>query len=247
MTTKRSIALLMAAVFTGGYLVAYFIHREVTRDRMPAGAPTEAPSGEGWIDLFAEPYAERWTNPDDDVEVFTLTDGTLHILGASVTELRYAAIPDAVWKDFELHIEYKLAPGANSGMFLRWPDTDLHRGFEVQMLDDFGEEPSAIRTGAIYDVVTPMYNMSRPAGEWNSIDVRAVGPLIEVWVNGWKVIDTNLDQLTMPVGKFDVPFAEYAREGYIALQDHQTEAWFRNFYIRPISDQASEAESESGG
>lgn len=223
-----------------GYALGWYVHHETARDRMPAGTPTPAPTDDGWQDLLSEPWLDRWSNTEDDEDIFEITDGMLHVYGASITKLRYAGIRDRAWGDFDLHLEYKLAPGTNSGVFLRWPmDNDEHRGFEVQILDDHGLEPSVNRSGAIYDVVAPMFNMSLPAGEWNSMDISVHGDRVVVVHNGWKVVDTELSRMTMPIGKFDVPFAEYEQEGYITFQDHGGEVWYRNVYIR-------EAESAGG-
>lgn len=231
-------ALYIVTAATVGYLLGWYLHHETARDRMPSGTVTAVPAGEHWQDLLSEPWVGRWSNTEDDAEIFEIADDMLHIYGVSKTKLRYAGLKDDVWGDFELHAEYKLAPGTNSGIFLRWPAThDDHRGFEVQVLDDHGLEPSVNRSGAIYDVVAPMFNMSNPAGEWNSLDITVRGSHVVVIHNGWKVVDADLGRMTMPIGKFDVPFADYAREGYLTFQDHGGEAWFRNIYIRELPPQ----------
>lgn len=224
---------LIAAVV--GYGIGWYWHADSPRNRMPSGTLTAAPAGDGWHDLLSEPWAERWSNTIDDEDIFQVSENMLHIYGVSWTKLRYAGLKEDLWHDFELHFEYRLVPGANSGIFLRWPaNTDEHRGFEIQLIDDHGLEPNVNRSGAIYDVVSPMFNMSRPAGEWNSMDIRVQGDRAVVMHNGWKVVDADLSLMTMPIGKFDTPFAEYATEGYIAFQDHGGEAWFRNVYLREI-------------
>jgi hypothetical protein len=107
------------------------------------------------------------------------------------------------------------------------------RGFEVQVLEDFGKPPNKNSCGSIYDVVTPMFNMSRPAGEWNSYDISVKGAEVIVIMNGWMVIHTDLGKMKTRLGKFKIPYAELPREGNIALQDHGGEAWYRNILIRP--------------
>ncbi len=85
----------------------------------------------------------------------------------------------------------------------------------------------------------------RPAGEWNSYDILVEGSRVVVVHNGWKIIDADLEKMTMPIGKFDVPFAEYAREGYLTFQDHGGEVWYRNILIREISSSRT-AEASDG-
>jgi hypothetical protein len=149
--------------------------------------------------------------------------------------LRYAAFTGQPFEDFELHVEFKLAPRANSGIFLRAQSDDpVQRGFEIQVLEDHGETPSKHGSGAVYDVVTPMFNLARPAGEWNSYDIRLVGTELEVVMNGWLVVKTDLSQMTESYGKFTIPYADLPREGMIMIQDHGGEAWYRNLLVRPV-------------
>lgn len=228
-----------------GYALGWFWHAEIARDRMPTGTPTTAPAGDDWQDLLSGPWIEQWSNTEDQEDIFEIADGMLHLYGVSKTKLRYAGLKNHVWGDFDLHVEYKLAPGTNSGIFLRWPaENDEHRGFEIQVLDDYGLEPSVNRSGAVYDVLSPMFNMSAPAGQWNSLDIGAHGSHVVVVHNGWKVVDADLSLMTMPIGKFDVPLADYEREGYIAFQDHGGEVWYRNVFIRPVPDAS---ETSTGG
>jgi hypothetical protein len=137
--------------------------------------------------------------------------------------------------NFELHLEFKLAKKANSGVFLRAePNDPVYRGFEVQVLEDYGKAPDKNSCGSLYDVATPMFNMSRPAGEWNSYDITVKGTELIVYMNGWMVLHTDLGKMTKPLGKFKAPFAKYPLEGNLLLQDHGGEAWYRNILIHKL-------------
>jgi hypothetical protein len=217
-------------------ITATLLVRTWLRDPVPTGEPTPAPTGEGWINLLDETHAAQWENITDDKDIFEIADGSLHIFGKTIVPLRYAGFTGRTFSDFDLHLEFKLDDGANSGVFLRvQPEDPVHRGWEVQVLEDFGSKPSKNSCGAIYDVVTPMFNMSRPAGEWNSFDISVHGHEVIVFMNGWRVVHTDLAKMTMPIGKFDTPFAELPMEGVLALQDHGGEAWYRNVFIRPAA------------
>ena len=201
---------------------------------IPVGQATPAPEGPGWIDLLGPEHAPFWRNMDDDLDIFEIADGMLHIYGVTVTPLRYVGYTGERFGDFDLHLEYRLAPGANSGVFLRkQPGDDSLRGFEVQVLDDFGQRPTRHTSGSIYDIMTPMYNMSRPAGEWNSYDISTRGGVVAIYMNGWLVGYTDLGMMKTPLGKFDFAFADLPPEGTLALQDHGGEVWYRNIRIRP--------------
>jgi hypothetical protein len=201
----------------------------------PTGAPTPVPDGPGWLDLLAPEHAGAWRNITDDKNIFEIAGGQLHIFGRTLHPLRYVAYTAAPFGDFDLHLEYRLAPGANSGVFLRVQEDDpVQRGFEVQVLDDHGRPPTVHTSGAIYDVVSPMFNMSRPAGSWNSLDISLRGRQVTVVMNGWPVIDTDFALMTEPIGKFTLPYAELPLQGLLALQDHGGEAWYRNIRLRPM-------------
>ncbi len=203
------------------------------KDPVPVGEPTPPPEGEGWLELLAEERLGEWKNVTDDKDIFEAGGGMIHIYGRTVHPLRYVGYTGENFADFDLHLEFKVARNANSGVFLRAQGVDpLARGFEIQVLDDHGKKPTKNRSGAIYDVVTPMFNMSRPAGEWNSFDITVDGGEVIVFMNGWRVIHTGFSKMTTPLGKFDVPYAELPREGMIMLQDHGGEVWYRNILIR---------------
>ncbi len=225
------LAILVAHVAALGSIAAFVWDR----GPVPEGFPTPAPEGEGWINLLDEDRIAYWENVTDDREIFEIADGMLHIFGRSIYPLRYVGYTGERFGDFELHIEFKVTRRANSGVFLRSSGEDpLARGFEVQVLDDHGKRPTKRRSGSIYDVVTPMFNMSRPTGEWNSFDITVRGDEVVVFMNGWRVIHTDFSKMTMPLGKFETPYAELPREGILMLQDHGGEVWYRNILIRRL-------------
>jgi len=237
------------------YIVAAVGYFEPLKPR-PAGKATPAPEGAGWEDLLSAENIGQWKDLSGG-QTFEAQAGALHIAGDTkpATSLKYATFTKQTYGDFDLHLEFKLGetpwwsmlPFAilspqmhgNSGVFLRVPKGESAlRGFEVQVVGDYGWPASKTGTGAIYDVVTPMFNMARPVGEWNSYDISTRGTRVTVTVNGWRVIDTDFKQLTTPVGKFPLPYAQLPLEGNIALQDHGSDITYRNIRIRPCSANA---------
>jgi hypothetical protein len=202
--------------------------------RVPAGEPTAPPEGEGWINLFSVEHADGWKNVTDDQEgLFTLEDGVFHIFGQEST--RYLAYAPQAFGDFEMHIEFKVTENANSGVFFRSSTEDpVYAGMEIQVFDSFGDAPDKNSCGALYDIATPMFNMARPVGEWNSLDITCKGPEVTVVCNGWTVLHLDLAKMTMPIGKFDTPLAQLPQTGHIILQDHGHEVWYRNLLVRPL-------------
>jgi hypothetical protein len=203
-------------------------------ERIPVGEPTAKPAGDGWIDLFAPERAGDWANVTDKKDgIFSIADGQMVITGTKPT--RYIAYQGETFGDFELHVEFKTGADANSGVFFRTDPSDpVQKGMEVQIMTDHGVAPNRQGSGSLYDVATPMWNMVRPMGEWNSYDITCQGSKLVVVLNGWRVLDIDLATLTMPIGKFDTPLAELPRTGHVILQDHGGAVTFRNLLIRKL-------------
>jgi hypothetical protein len=82
----------------------------------------------------------------------------------------------------------------------------------------------------------------KPAGEWNHMVVTCHGSIIEVVLNSEKVNHIDLNQFTEPnkrpdgtAHKFDVAYKQHPHTGYIGLQDHGADCWFKNIKLRPLT------------
>ena len=147
---------------------------------------------------------------------------------------------DRDYADFVLRLEYRLRPGGNSGVYIRAPEKGhISRvGMEIQILDDTHPSYAGIDfyqyTGSIYHVVAPTRRAARPAGEWNSMEVRAEGRRVVVVVNGKKVVDADLDwYLKDPeVAREHTGLARAA--GRIGLQSHTDRVEFRNLRLKEL-------------
>jgi hypothetical protein len=154
--------------------------------------------------------------------------------------------------DFVLALDFKISPKCNSGVFIRTsplaprPGKDVgFNGLEVAIDDT--REAGFHDTGAIYDLARPKANAMKPVGEWNHLQITCDHNRIEVEVNGKVVTHMDLDEWTAanrrPDGsehKFDVAYKDHPRKGYIGLQDHGSDCWYRNIKLRPL-DPASGA------
>lgn len=130
------------------------------------------------------------------------------------------------FKDFELRLEFKVAPGGNSGVYLRGR-------YEVQILDDAGDpQPKRYSSGAIYNDLPPSVVASRPAGQWQTLVVTLAGNRVSVILNGTNVIQNKT--LGVP---FKPPFqsALLNQAGPIWLQGRYGNVSFRNLRIRELN------------
>src|SRR5262249_23683132 len=78
----------------------------------------------------------------------------------------------------ELHLEFTVPKGSNSGVY--------NRGlFEIQVFDSFGvKEPAFHDCGALYERATPKVNLAKAPGEWQSFDITMKGKKLSLVWNG---------------------------------------------------------------
>ncbi len=126
------------------------------------------------------------------------------------------------FRDFKLHIEFKIPPKSNSGIYLRGR-------YETQVADNYGMEPFSRGVGGIYGYIAPTVNAEKPAGEWNTVDATLIGYRVTIAINGVTTIDGQLiDGITG--GALD---ANERDPGPIQLQgDHGTVS-YRNIVLTP--------------
>lgn len=149
------------------------------------------------------------------------------------------------YQDFELEFEWRVAPGANSGvMFHVSEDHDYpwETGPEYQVLDDRahanGLDPKT-SAGANYAMHAPSAGVTRPAGEWNQARILVRGPHVEHWLNGQKVVEYELwsrdwEERVAQCKWKDHPDYGRRKSGRIALQDHGDAVSFRNLKIQRL-------------
>lgn len=195
---------------------------------------------QGWKLLFDGTSLAGWeVAASGKKEAWSVQDGLLYCSGKGGFLLRTTE----EYADFILSVDFKLSPGANSGIFVHWSDLGdwLNRSVEVQILDSAGKAPNRNSCASIYDYQAPRVDASRPVGEWNRMVIVCKGSIIAVEHNGRKVCEIDRDQWTTPgknpdgsKNKFKYALRELPRRGYIALQDHGNALWFKNIKIRPL-------------
>lgn len=228
-----------------------------------AASPTNAEEAD-WIVLFDGASLDQWTGLGRD----SIPSAHWRVEDGAIRKVASGDVPMAAdgqpleggdimtrdtFRDFELEFEWRVAPGANSGvkynvseeMSTAAEPRNAALGFEYQVLDDDrhpdGELPSH-RTAALYDMLAPDENKRvNPVGEWNRSRILFHGDHGEHWLNGEKVVEYHLG-----TSRFDSLLAasKYAtvarfaekRDGHIVLQDHGDDVWYRNIRIRRLTD-----------
>ena len=203
---------------------------------------TPAEKSDGWILLFDGNSLAGWMTSSQKPSQRPVEDHAInpHRSGG------YMMIHEKPWADFILSLDFKIAPGCNSGIFVRTfplsprPGKDVgFNGIEMAIDDTTGT--GYYDTGAIYDLVKPRAAAMRPAGQWNHAEITCDRNLISVELNGANVTRMDLDEWTTPNKrpdgtdhKFDVAYKDHPRRGYIGLQDHGGECWFKNIKLKPL-------------
>lgn len=146
------------------------------------------------------------------------------------------------YSSFVLKFDYRMSPGGNSGVGIRfpkngWPST---HGFEIQLLDDDHPRYAALdaksRNGSIYTHMAARVRAHKPAGEWNSIEIRCEGPLIVVCLNGQEIQNLNMKDHPMNYGKGTLPLSDRPLRGLIGFPSHGDPVDFRNILIRELPE-----------
>lgn len=215
-----------------------------------------ATADEGWTVLFDGTSTENFraygkeTFPEKG---WTIEDGALKVNGSGRGEAGGGGgdiITVKKYRNFELSLEWKVSEGGNSGIFYlaqELPRKAIYMSSpEMQILDNdrhpdgrLGKDGNR-QAGSLYDLIPAVPQNSKPVGEWNHVKILVYKGTVVHWMNGENVLEYHLwtDQWKQMCAnsKFkDWPeFVNPAEEGYIGLQDHGDDVWFRNIKIKEL-------------
>jgi hypothetical protein len=130
----------------------------------------------------------------------------------------------AKYWNFALHLEFRVGPRGNSGVGLRGR-------YEVQIMDDAGRPLTGHSTGSVYSQVPAPVNAAKPAGEWQTYDIRLVGRQVSVTLNGTKLCE-KADIAGLTSMAID---ADEDQPGSLVLQGDHGSVDFRNIVLTPLT------------
>jgi hypothetical protein len=157
-------------------------------------------------------------------------------------------LSDKQYENFHLKYDWKISPAGNSGVIF-WVQEDTvkykqtyHTGPEMQVLDNDGHKDGKIikhRAGNLYDLIEGKEGAVKPVGEWNTAEIISNKGKLEFILNGVSVLTTTYgdDQWKQLVAgsKFKQwPDFGTIFKGYIALQNHDSDVWYKNIKIKQL-------------
>lgn len=231
---------------------------EATTETPELNKLTQEETNNGWVLLFDGTTSNGWRgyNKTDFPKGWEVVDGTLHCIGTGTGEAGAEnggdILYDKKFKNFDLKLEWKISKGGNSGIFFlgqevpEWPVWKTAP--EMQVLDNANHPDAMLGTdgnrqaGSLYDLIPAKPQNSKPFGEWNTSEIICYKGTVVFKQNGEKVLEFHLwtEDWKNLVKNSKFPelnpnWAEVANEGYIALQDHGDDVWYRNIKIKEMN------------
>jgi len=192
-------------------------------------------SNEGFKSIFNGSDFTGWAGPINEYEV---VDGAIQCRpkkgGTLYTKDEY--------EDFMARMEFKLPPGGNNGLAIRYPGhgNAAYDGMcELQVLDDNYEKATGQKIdarqahGSAYGMFAAARGYQRPIGEWNFEEVTVKGPKIKVELNGTVILDCDLSTVKDFMGGGAHPGKDRTK-GSFGFAGHNDPVAFRNIQIKPL-------------
>ena len=203
---------------------------------------TPAEKSGGWKLLFDGASLQGWRRlKDESPGVGWRVEGGVLVTSGKKEDL----VTADEFGDFELSLEWKISEGGNSGVIYRvglGENATYRTGPEYQVLDNVKAEDNKLPNhlaGSLYDLVAPPKDFTKPVGEWNTTRIVVRGWHVQHWLNGEKVVDTDLGtpegRAMIAASKFkSMPRFATLLRGHIALQDHGNVVSFRSIKVREL-------------
>lgn len=188
----------------------------------------------GYATVFNGKDFTGWDGP---VENYTIKDGAIICQpkkgGNIFTKEQYT--------DFAARVEYRLPPGGNNGLALRYPgkgQASYDAMCEIQVLDDDAPKYAKLDprqfNGSVYGMVPAHRGYLRPTGEWNFMEVIVRGPTIGVELNGTRIVEADLSKVTEFKDNRPHPGKDRT-SGHFGFCGHGDAVEFRNVQIKPLA------------
>ncbi len=190
---------------------------------------------EGFRAIFDGKSLDGWAGA---VEHYEVVEGAIRCKPAQGGVLYF----DKELDDFVARVMFRLPPGGNNGLAIRYPgegDTAYEGMCELQVLDNTAPKYANLDPrqahGSAYGMVPAARGYLRPVGEWNFQEVTVQGPKVKVELNGTVILDADLSQ----VKEFMADKAHPGKDrtsGFFGFAGHGDPVEFRDVMVKSIED-----------
>ncbi|MCD7931503.1 MAG: DUF1080 domain-containing protein [Tannerellaceae bacterium] len=192
---------------------------------------------------------------------WTVEDGAIKFNGTGGGEAQEGDGGDLIFahklQNFEFEFEWKVAKGSNSGVFILIQEVEGQPSYisspEYQVLDNENHPDARLgkdgnrMSASLYDMIPAKPQNSKPYGEWNSGKILCYKGTVVYYQNGEAVVEYHLwtqqwkemlDNSKFSKDKWPLAYELLLncggenREGFIGLQDHGDDVWFRNMKVK---------------
>ena len=198
---------------------------------------------DGWQLLFDGSSMAQWRNFRQTglSDKWQIEQGAIKLTGKGGGDI----LTKAQYSDFELQLEWKIAEGGNSGIFVLVDETGntiYAHAPEIQILDDARHPDNKLashRSGSLYDMIAAPPQSQKQAGEWNQVRIRLQQKQLTIWQNGVQTAAVQIDSVKWQQLLAQSKFASWPgfaakSSGHIGLQDHGDVVWFKNIKIKEL-------------
>ena len=208
--------------------VALFNGRDLAGWKGLAGSPKSR------REMSREELAKAQAKADEDMLAhWKVVDGALCFDGKGHS---LCTVKD--YGDFEMLVDWKIEAGGDSGIYLRGTP-------QVQIWDTANRKVGAqVGSGGLYNnkkgASKPLKMADKPVGQWNTFRIIMIGERVTVYLNDVLVVDNVVMENYWERDKPIYP------NGQIELQSHGSLLYFRNVFIREITNKLTEQEKADG-
>lgn len=196
-----------------------------------ANTLTTAEKSAGWKLLFDGKSLDGW-KASESPGTFAVQDGLLVVFGKRSHLFYTGPVAGAKFKNFELSLDIKTFPKANSGVYIHteyqetgWPA----KGYEIQVNNTHKDVKKGAGLYAVKD------NLEAPAKdeEWYTMTIKVEGKRIQTFVNGKPIVDFTEPTPAAPPPKME---GRMLSSGTFAIQGHDPESkvMYKNIKVRVL-------------
>lgn len=188
---------------------------------------------QGFVSVFNGKDLSGWQGP---VENYEVVDGAIRCKAGKGGVLHTTE----EYGDFVVRLEFKVPPGGNNGLAIRYPgkgNPAYDAMTELQVLDNTAEKYQKLDLrqfhGGAYGMAAAHRGYLRPVGEWNYQEVTVKGSTIRVELNGTVILDTDLSKATDFMADKKHPGKDLT-SGFFGFAGHNDPVSFRNIAIKKL-------------